>query len=114
MSHNITQYNGALKCFYTRMKQPLTIDTFRNIYCNNLPHSAVSIPKFAAWNLCNLSMETKVGIFLLPLPLLLLLLLILLFLLRWHYSPMRTFASIMDFSHCALFLDLSFKKSGLT
>jgi hypothetical protein len=27
-----------------------------------------------------------------------------LLLLRWHYSPMRTFAPLMDFSHSALIL----------
>jgi len=30
-------------------------------------------------------------------------------LLRWHYSPMWTFASLMDFSQTALFFDLSFQ-----
>ena len=30
-------------------------------------------------------------------------------LLKWHYSPMRTFASLMDFSHAALFLDITFQ-----
>ena len=33
-----------------------------------------------------------------------LLLLLLLLLLRWHYSPMRTFASSLDLSQSALFL----------
>jgi hypothetical protein len=35
-------------------------------------------------------------------------LLILIFILlpRWHYSPMRTFASLMDFSQSALFFEL--------
>jgi hypothetical protein len=28
-------------------------------------------------------------------------------LLRWHYSPTQTFASLMDFSHSAVFLPLS-------
>jgi hypothetical protein len=32
-----------------------------------------------------------------------------LLLLRWHYNPMQTFASIMDFSQSALFFDLSFQ-----
>ena len=104
MSHDITQYNGALKCFYTWMKQPLKIDTFRNIYCNNLSHPAATIPKFVAWNSCNLSKDSKVGIFLLPLPLLLLLLLLLL-----HYSLMQTFASLMYFSQSTLLFYLSFQ-----
>jgi hypothetical protein len=30
-------------------------------------------------------------------------------LLRWHYSPMRTFASLMALSQSALFFDLSFQ-----
>jgi hypothetical protein len=30
-------------------------------------------------------------------------------LLRWHYSPMRTFASLMTHSQSALFFDLSFQ-----
>jgi len=33
----------------------------------------------------------------------------LLLLLRWHYSTMRTFPSIMDFSQSALVFDLSFQ-----
>ena len=42
---------------------------------------------------------------LLLLLLLLLLILILLPLLRWHYSPVRTFVSLIDFSQSALFFD---------
>jgi hypothetical protein len=34
---------------------------------------------------------------------------VLLLLLRWHYSPMRTFASLMALSQSALFFDLSFQ-----
>jgi len=34
---------------------------------------------------------------------------ILLLPLRWHYNPMQTSASFMDFSQPALFLDLSFQ-----
>jgi hypothetical protein len=44
-----------------------------------------------------------------PHPLLLilfLLLLLLLLFLKWHYSPKRTFASLMDLSESALFLNL--------
>ena len=37
------------------------------------------------------------------------LLLFLLLLLRWNYSPTRTFPSIMDFSQSALVFDLSFQ-----
>ena len=32
-----------------------------------------------------------------------------LLLLRWHFSPMRTFSSLMDFSQSALLFDLSFQ-----
>jgi hypothetical protein len=35
--------------------------------------------------------------------------LLLLLLLRWYYSPMQTFATLMDFSQSAPFFDLSFQ-----
>jgi len=34
----------------------------------------------------------------------------LVFFLRWHYSPMQTFDSSMEFYYSALFFDLSFHK----
>jgi hypothetical protein len=46
---------------------------------------------------------------LLLLIIIILFLLLLLLLLRWHYSPMRTLVSLMDFSQSALFLDFRFQ-----
>jgi len=43
------------------------------------------------------------GLLLHEIIIIILLLLLLLLLLRWHYSPMRTFASLMDSSRPALF-----------